>query len=231
MITTIKNLLFPNEICLFCGAEECRCRCLDEVFLIEPHSCRKCGRHDDARELYGLCRRCRDVATYYDANYSAAYYRGTIKKALMDFKYRDALYFREYLGTMLYEKYLYEKRNLAEIRAVTYIPISLSRQSVRGYNQSKELAEVFSALSGIPVFPLLERVKNTKRLKTLGRKEREEELKNSMKVREKYLTIIGENKILIIDDIFTTGSTVNEAARCLKEAGAAVVKSLTVASR
>lgn len=149
----------------------------------------------------------------------------------MDFKYRDALYFREYLGTMLYEKYLYEKRNLAEIRAVTYIPISLSRQSVRGYNQSKELAEVFSALSGIPVFPLLERVKNTKRLKTLGRKEREEELKNSMKVREKYLTIIGENKILIIDDIFTTGSTVNEAARCLKEAGAAVVKSLTVASR
>ncbi|MDO4753373.1 MAG: phosphoribosyltransferase family protein [Bacillota bacterium] len=149
----------------------------------------------------------------------------------MDFKYRDALYLRRQLGGILYDKYLYEMKHLRDIRVLTYIPLSPIRRIQRGYNQSRELACELSKRSGIPVFPLLKRIKNTKRLKNLGKEERFLELRDSMKVKDKYLTIIRENKILIIDDIFTTGATINEAARCLMNAGAESVKSLTVATR
>lgn len=232
MISSIEAVLFPSEdFCVFCGADDSNCDCLREVRLIEPHACKICGRHRNNQELYGICSDCRDNKHYFDANYSAAYYRGTIKKALMDFKYRDAVYLRKALGMILFDKYLYEKKHMKDIDFVTYIPVSLTRLFSRGYNQSRELAEEFSKLSGIPMFPVLQRIKNTGRLKNLGKMERTFELKDSMRVKEKYLTIIRENKILIIDDIFTTGSTINEAARCLKEAGASSIKSLTVATR
>lgn len=228
----LSELLFPEgEICLFCGEEAGECDCMDGIELIEPHACPRCGRHRTDRELYGLCSSCRDGSFFYDANYSAAYYRGTVKKAIWNFKYHDALYLRRFLGQMLYEKYKFEQKHLHDVSLVTYIPISLTRQISRGYNQARELAEVFSALAGLPMLPLLVRKKQTRKLRSLGKSDRQAELLDSMRVREKYLTIIRENKILIIDDIFTTGSTVNEAAKCLKKAGAKSVRSLTLAGR
>lgn len=228
----MEEILFPSkDFCVYCGADHPDCDCLRNLRLIEPHACKVCGRHRHNQELYGICEDCRTRTQAFEANYSAAYYEGTIKKALMDFKYHGGIYLRKALGLILYDKYVYEKKQMREIDFVTFIPISTMRMLGRGYNQSRELAEEFSALSGIPVLPLLKRVKNTKRLKKLGRQERALELKDSMKVDEKYLTIIRENKILIIDDIFTTGSTINEAARCLKRAGVSSVKSLTVATR
>lgn len=231
MVEETEKFLFPDCICPFCGAEKGECECERRISLIEPHACPKCGRHRTDRACYGLCGSCRESVFFFDANYSAAYYEGVLKQALMDFKYRRALYFRRILGDLLYEKYLYEKRHLPEISLLTYIPVSLTRRLGRGYNQAGELAKVFSERSGIPLLPLLVRTKRTRRLKDLSKKERESELKDSMRVREKYLTIMPENKILVIDDIFTTGATVNEAARCLKTAGAQYVCSFTVATR
>lgn len=228
----MEEILFPSkDFCAYCGEERADCDCLRKLRLIEPHACKVCGRHRHNRELYGICEDCRDHKHYFEANYSAAYYAGTMKKALMDFKYRGGIHLRKVLGEILYDKYVYEKKQMRDIDFVTFIPISVTRMLGRGYNQSGELAEEFSLLSGIPVLPLLKRIKHTKRLKNLGREERTLELKDSMKVKEEYLTIIRENKILIIDDIFTTGSTINEAARCLKGAGASSVYSLTVATR
>lgn len=225
----VDELLFPDVGCGICGAEECDC--LERIELIRPNACPVCGNHTHRRNLYGLCRKCRDREHYFDRNFSAAYYDGVIRSAILSLKYDDAIYHRKWLGTILYDKYLFERRWLKDVSVVTYIPISFTRLMTRGYNQARELAQVFTELSGLPLYPLLIRKKSTKKMNKLGVADRREEIRGSMKVNPRYLTRINQNSILIIDDIFTTGATMDEAARCLKEAGASSVYSLTVAAR
>lgn len=233
IVNFFGDILFPRgEVCDFCGAEIGACDCKREIHLIEPHPCTKCGRQREDKDIYGVCRQCREIPSAFDANFSAAYYSGAVRRAVLDIKYNGALYHRRFLGRLLYEKYKYEKRyqNICA-DVVTYVPISLTRQFFRGYNQAKEIAEVFSELSGIPLIHALSRRKQTRKLRNLGRSDRQAELSGSMFVKEMYLTKIDKMKILIVDDIFTTGATINEAARRLKAAGADKVYSLTVAGR
>lgn len=171
-----------------------------------------------------------------------------MKQGLMDLKYHGALYHVRTFGRMLYEKYLDERRVFYDIDVVTYIPISRARRMERGYNQAEELAREFARLAGKPCVELLRRCKQTKRLKMLGRDDRRTELRDSMayvppKVKRRTAkdscpvesgTAKGDhevsfNKVLLIDDIFTTGATLNEASRILKQAGIEKVYALTVA--
>lgn len=241
-------VFFPKEtICVYCGEEYGYCDCLDSIKLIEPNPCTVCGRQRTDRELYGRCRECDARPPYYDVHRSYAYYDGAVKRGLMDLKYHNALYHVRTFGGMLYEKYLDERRVFCDIDVVTYIPISKVRRMERGYNQAEELAREFARLSGVPCVELLRRSKQTKKLKTLGRDDRREELRDSME----YVALSGKraarfsangcngasdempgitfHKVLLIDDIFTTGATLNEAARVLKRAGIGKVCALTVA--
>ncbi len=226
------DIVFPKgEVCDFCGSEIGDCSCRSEIRLIEPNPCRRCGRHNNDIDIHGFCVQCRGKTVSYDANFSAAYYDGAVRRAILDIKYNGALYQRQYLGRLLYEKYRFERRKMQDIDAVTYVPISFTRQMSRGYNQAREIAEVFSTLSGIPLIHALSRKRSTRKLSRLGKSDRKAEIANSMFVKENYLTTIDKNTILIIDDIFTTGATIDEAAKRLKAAGASAVYSLTVAGK
>lgn len=223
-------VFFPkNTICDYCGEEYGFCDCLDSIKLIEANPCTVCGRQRTERELYGRCRECDANPPHYDVHRSYAYYEGAIKRGLMDLKYHGALYHVRTFGRMLYEKYLDERRVFYDIDVVTYIPISLARQIERGYNQAEALAREFARLSGKPCVELLRRSKRTKKLKTLGRSERREELRDSMEYVEGGAGDRTFDRVLLIDDIFTTGATLNEASRVLKQAGIRKVCALTVA--
>ncbi len=98
----------------------------------------------------------------------------------------------------------------------------------RGYNQSQLICKQLSRLSGIPACEALIKKRDTEQQKSLGRREREENLTGCFSVIEKEK--IAGKKVLLLDDVMTTGATIGEISAVLKKAGAACVYVLTVTS-
>jgi competence protein ComFC len=98
---------------------------------------------------------------------------------------------------------------------ILYVPLHKKRERKRGFNQSKIIANQLGKELGVEVLDILERSKNTRRLFELDEKERKQELKNVFKISKDIKNYTNKN-ILLIDDIFTTGSTVNEISKLLK---------------
>jgi ComF family protein len=107
------------------------------------------------------------------------------------------------------------------------VPLHPTRQRERGFNQASLLAELLSAEVSIPSKLLLERVRYTTTQTALDRAERMENLHNAFRLR-KNMDVRGL-RVLLIDDVLTTGSTLNECARILKRAGAISVHAATAA--
>ena len=98
---------------------------------------------------------------------------------------------------------------------ILYVPLHKKRERKRGFNQSKIIANQLGKELGVEVLDILERSKNTRRLFELDEKERKQELKNVFKISKDIENYRNKN-VLLIDDIFTTGSTVNEISKLLK---------------
>jgi competence protein ComFC len=136
------------------------------------------------------------------------------------------------------KKYLYRacaelslpllKEEFPEIDALTYVPMTAKAEKQRGYNQSRLLAEELSSRSGKSFVDAVEKRKDTAAQKTLGRKEREENLKGCFHVTDRGA--VKGKRLLIIDDTLTTGATATELADCLRRAGAKSVCLLTITS-
>jgi ComF family protein len=106
------------------------------------------------------------------------------------------------------------------------IPVSNARRRQRGYNQAALVAREVGRRMGLPVYEhLLRRVRDTKVQKGLSGEERKNNLKKAFKMRENKVQL---DHILLIDDIYTTGSTMNEAAKELRRAGASEVYCLSI---
>ncbi len=128
------------------------------------------------------------------------------------------------------------KQHAAYDHADLIIPIPLHRNRLlsRRFNQAALMAKNFSKETGIPVkMDLLTRVKNTQSQGHLSPSARKKNLRNAFDIPKlhtpKVLNLIQDKSIILIDDVFTTGSTVEEAAKCLKQAGARQVLVFTIA--
>ena len=110
-----------------------------------------------------------------------------------------------------------EKLDLENIKFdyITFVPLHKKRMRKRGFNQSEKIAKELGKMIDIPILDCIYRKSNTNRLYNLNRIERKIELKNAFLVKENINYANGKN-ILLIDDIFTTGSTVNEISKLLK---------------
>ena len=110
------------------------------------------------------------------------------------------------------------------------VPIHFLKRLKRKYNQTEILANHLSKLSNTEYEPrILRKSKRTKSQEGLSRKQREENIKNSFSINEKFASKLKNKKIALIDDVLTTGSTVNECTRILKKSGAKSVTVITVA--
>ena len=99
---------------------------------------------------------------------------------------------------------------------VTYIPLHPSREQSRGYNQSYLLAREFSRAMGLPLSNTLQRIKNTKPQASLSRQDRRENVQGMFApIEEKYTDL----PLLLVDDVLTTGATMEEAVKTLKDSG------------
>ena len=119
---------------------------------------------------------------------------------------------KSYIVEIMLDKLSIENINFDYI---LYVPLHKKRERKRGFNQSKIIANQLGKELGVEVLDILERSKNTRRLFELDEKERKKELKNVFKISKDIENYTNKN-ILLIDDIFTTGSTVNEISKLLK---------------
>lgn len=228
LLDIIKGILFPPNIkCIVCGGELyfnnkyglCEKCNLD----YNTKYCKTCGRHVGSMTTY--CIECTNRSHDFDIARAPFVYEGVIRKLIYRLKYGHGAYLAENMAEFMYDTFL---ENFEEIDYITYVPMPEEREEQRGYNQAKEIAMAFYALSSIPVIPALVRTKYTKNLARMGRQERQESIADSIKLNEEVK--IKGKKILLIDDVFTSGATTNECSKVLKKGKATFVYVLTFAT-
>ena len=193
-----------------CGA------CKNKLHFVAQPSCMKCGK-PLAGEREEYCMDCRRKKRAFLQGQALWIYEEGIRESIYRFKYRDR---REYAGVYASELAVryggWIKRQ--GIQAIVPVPLHKKRKRKRGYNQAELLAKELGRLLEIPVDTgLLVRVRDTKPQKTLNDIERKNNLKEAFKTTQ---NIVQLNYILVVDDIYTTGSTLDAAAKALTDAGA-----------
>lgn len=162
---------------------------------------------------------------YLDEIYVNYYYNNFLKEIVVDFKYNEKTYLDRFFGEMYINKIFEEKLN-KEYSLITYIPMTKYYENKRGYNQSKLICEYISKNTLIETKELLYKNRNNKRQKDLSKEERYENVRDIFSCRED----VSDKNILIIDDIVTTGYTLDFAAKALKELGAKKVAAIVAAT-
>ena len=238
MTTTIKavaknlvNLVYPLR-CASCGqdleAMDTRgvCGfCLDRIRLNPRPFCIRCGRA--VEKTASLCEECRKMRPHFDSAFSAYLYEGPMKDLIHKFKYNRKIALSRLLSNMLSRFVEDDCEVLSGIDMLTFVPMDSKGLRERGFNQSRILAEYISKRFTIPVANTLEKRLGTRRQNELSRSDRLENLNRAFSARI-GIDLTGIS-ILLIDDVMTTGATLNECALTLKNSGAAQVRCLTLA--
>lgn len=170
-----------------------------------------------------------------DGVFSAIAYKGAAKKLIYNFKYKPYLSDLEKVLVDLFYENLIQKEEFYRIcknnkpLILTPIPLHNSKLRSRGYNQAEILAIALAQKLGFPTFNLLQRVKKTPSLAGLTQKIRKANIKGAFAVEKDKEAMLKNATIFVVDDIFTTGATLNEAAKTLKRNGAKEVYGLALA--
>lgn len=222
LLDYILNLLFPVTCCV-CHAPVPERRwggacseCWSSLLPVEPPCCPKCG--EPAPAIEGLCGHCLRGDHLFDFARSALLFTHTFREIIHHLKYSDRVSLAKPLGRILRECL-----NSHDFQGSLILPVPLhrSRERIRGFNQ----AELIASHLGRPVSTgLLRRRKNTSSQTGLSRSQRKRNLAGAFELTGKV-----SGTIIVVDDVYTTGSTMNEVARTLKRGGAGRVEVLTVA--
>ena len=184
----------------------------------------KCGKQlSDEEQEY--CKDCAEREHYYKQGRALFGYR-TIDRAIYKFKYKGRKEYGEILGEeMAYFLGDYIRRIKPD--ALIPVPMYSAKKRVRGYNQAEVLAKMLEKHLNVPVrADLVKRVKNTRALKALNRKERLNNLKNAFILEGNSVKL---KTIIIVDDIYTTGSTIDAVAEVFQKAGVKNIYFVTLA--
>ncbi len=146
--------------------------------------------------------------------YYLLYYKDIIRKRMIEFKFNDKSYmYKTFSNIILKNKNLCKILNGYDI--IIPVPMSKNKKSSRGYNQTELIAKEISKNLRLDYNEkILIKQKDNKMQSMLSFKERRENVKDAFKVDEKYLKLVNNKKIILLDDIYTTGFTVKE---CIKE--------------
>jgi len=201
--------------------------CLTKIRLVKPPYCLLCGdpAYGELPNAY-FCAACRKKKPFFDCARSAAVYTGLIREMILDFKYRGAIWLSPDLGQLMFAC-LRTHFSAPHIDCVAYVPLHKTRERERTYNQSFLLAKEIAGRLNRKVSDYLERVQATTSQTHLTSAERADNVKNKFAVKRRH-DLKGQC-VLLVDDVMTTGVTVNECARVLKNAGARELLVLTLA--
>lgn len=211
--------------------------CRQELHEIKAPYCCVCGEpHDGAMTEAFVCKNCAGRRIAFDFAVSGYQAKGPLREMILSYKYGRHLSLRAGLADML-QAALKDPRLADEDLSqwlLVPVPLHFSRQYWRGFNQSWELCRMLSRQTGIPAAQVLRRQSRTRAQARLHRKKRLQNLKRAFGLRTsrpwRKLPDLRGKRILLVDDVLTTGATGHECAKVLKQsAGVEKVVVITVA--
>ena len=237
------DLIFPKDIyCISCGRPLpvqsspsgneglaiCE-RCDGEIEWISGRCCEKCGRQLADENHKSLCRECSSGPEHiYRKGVACALYSGRAADMVRDMKYRGRAWLADTVAELMALRYLSEADALTgELPSYDYIvpaPMNAKKKARRGYDQAALLSEGLGRRIGIPhLGDAVRRTRNTETMSGLSGDERRQNLAGAFAVHCDIMEMIRGKSVLLVDDVYTTGSTVNACAEVLLDAGAAAV--------
>lgn len=240
MFFKLLELLFPSR-CRICGKNNvdviCR-ECLHEFPRLIGETCNRCGsplkptksaqpsQSADASAIQD-CAKCRNKDIYFASANSAGIYKGSLKEAIHHLKYKNGKALAPYLAYFIYES---THTQIGPTDIITYVPITKRKEAYRGYNQSQLIAKELSKLTGLPCSNLLLRLHDNEEQNKSKLSARSSNVAGAFTANNRAITrSITGKRVLLIDDVLTTGSTINECSRMLIEAGLKEIHVLTIA--
>ena len=218
------SVFFPNK-CIFCGEligpfdEMCK-DCKSSLPWIDGEICHYCGSSEN--DCY--CKKRH--GHFYDGIISPLYYVGNVRKCIHDLKFKDERHNADVFGNLMNQIRIKEYPNIL-FDYVTYIPMTEKQEKKRGYNQGRLLAKKLAELSSIPLGDklIVKLYKTDTQHKCNNISERYGNLLGAYDVNPEY-DIVGKI-ILLVDDVKTSGATLNECSKMLYLNGAESVYCIT----
>lgn len=222
-VNFVLDLLFP-KYCVGCGVEGvwiCD-KCKKEIILIQKPTCPKCNQLVKRGKF---CKRCRPNSNLTGVHVAAYYNEGPLKEAIHNFKYNYISDLKYDLGQILITTL---KSYFLKSSILIPVPLHKKRKAERGYNQSQLLALEISERLHLQIIDnkLVRNIFTTPQVKLSGR-ERKNNIKNAFVWKGKD-EIRGKN-VILVDDVYTTGATLQECAKILRNSGARQIWGLVLA--
>ena len=217
---TILDILFPRR-CPVCGeitepAGSLICpSCFRELSFVKSPTCKKCGK-EIADETMEYCEDCISHRHAFEYGVALLNYDETARTSMVQIKYKNKREYLDFYGEALAVRYEEQFRRM-QVDAIVPVPVHRSRRRRRGFNQAELLAGIVGERLGIPVADkALVRTKRTLPQKELSAMDRLKNLSGAFRAGEVPAKL---RSVLLVDDIYTTGSTIEACSRALKKAG------------
>ncbi len=217
----LLDIFFP-KFCISCRKEG-RYICFDcTLFLSEATStCPACLKEERSFKTHKRCKGKEDldgVVALYD-------YEGLMKKLIYELKHESLVEISQEVvehGFLMMNNnknrffyfldFLYDKKTV-----ITYVPLEKKKENERGFNQAKEAAKTVARFTGKKTFSCLVKLKENRPQKNLNKKERVENVRDVFLINKALLEV--PTKVVIVDDVYTSGATLKECTKVLKSSG------------
>lgn len=242
-VDSALGLIYP-QTCQICRRQRATTRegfvcgeCRDGVRWILPPCCGRCGQPFEGNiTTEFVCSQCQQQKLHFSFARAAVAARSTVLEAIHQYKYQRALWLEPFLAELLVQPAAGQLRD-GGWDALVPVPLNPVKEREREFNQAERLARRLSAATGIPLGKgLVRRVRHTRSQTLLTREEREENMRGAFEANERKLAALAlarmpaePPRLVIVDDVFTTGATSNAVAGALRRAGAGEVCVWTVA--
>ena len=212
IIKILKDCLFPVS-CLGCGAEG-------------EWVCKNCYNKINAESVFCFAEYLENNLDILVSPYQYKEEEEIIGKIIQHLKYYYVLELKEVISCLLKDFVKNNQAFFKDIQIIAPVPLHARRLAERGFNQAEEIAKILGTILNKPVINCLKRVRYTKQQARLNKQERKQNVVAAFKIKNPSLL---KEKVLLVDDVFTTGATVNECVKVLRQAGVEKILAFTLA--
>lgn len=228
----LLSAIFPDDCnCIVCDKEIAKgskyglCEdCYKKIKFNNGRICIRCGAPVGNEASY--CLECQNHIKHFDFARSSLVYERDAQRLILNMKFHNYRWLAKYFAEMMYDTYV---ENHLDAEVIVPVPISAERHKERGYNQAELIAKYLARKLELPlVTDAVIKIKDNKRQAKLSVRQRRENVVGAYKLENR--SAVKGFRVLLVDDILTTGSTMSEVSRKLKIAGATSVYGLVIAS-